>query len=1039
MKKRFLQTLSKRVQSLRLFPLLVCLGFLIPAVSWGQTGNWSDQAGNATEGTDYVKNEKVYTIKTPLGLAWIASQIDGYGKLDGETKYTVNIEADLDMGAYIWTPIKVFNGTFNGQNHVIRNVSISGANSEIGFIGRLSNNGSTILNVTLENVSVKDIDWDSGSNYSIGTLLGRFASGYVENSHATGSIQAEDPAEKSGSYGGLIGSVSSDAERIIKCTSDVDITVTDNAGNAYGGLLGWLDSQKIIVSSCKASGNINVTIRKGHYANEDEYIGGLIGRVDKGKVLLNNMSCGDITCKIEDGTTTYHPLNFYVGGLIGGKNKLGTTALNITLANCVSKSNIQTYIPVDLQQKLNNYTNTFVGSLGEDAELNLDNCFYTEHTGMGIIGEQNSLSGIGVVPTGEGELDKALNDWIDQYTGEYKDKGYLLKWKNGELVQEKIPEEGVDYEWNDDHTECTILTPEGLLWLSEQVVTVGNDFEGNTVILDKHDNDYWNLSDIEWKPIGSESKSFKGMFDGQFQTVTIKKMKDGEYCGFFGYVEGGTIRNLIVNANDLNVSQNKVVGIVVHTIEGGTIDHVKSMGKAAIINATTSIGGITNTAKNTTFANCINEAVLSNSWYSGGICVVARETCQFLGCYNIGELAGNPAHDAAICVDITNEASKVENCAYLEGSASRAVETEEYNFPAHTEDQFANGTVTFLLGNAYGQRIGTDKYPVWMATIPAEEQAIYKVYSVTLDYGIEGQENVPIYYNAGATLPEPGDREGYIFEGWYDQETGGNKIESLPTDGTSPIYAHWRKITYSITLVQTVGGTISVDKQTAAKDETVTLTATPNVEYVFKAWQITPETVTIDENNTFIMPESDVTVTAIFEKEEDPEPPVDPISYYNIYVEDVCDGVEVSTSKNVVREGGSVSVYVEKDTANYTFDNFKVYYKRSYYGTWNELKEGTQPGEYPVNNIWTHIYIKALGAEEKEDPTGIESIEGVKVYTKDGSLYVQTPQREQVIIVSMSGAVVKNEEQIGLKQYYGLQPGIYIVRVGDRAYKVRLN
>ncbi|HIX21089.1 MAG TPA: Ig-like domain-containing protein [Candidatus Parabacteroides faecavium] len=169
-----------------------------------------------------------------------------------------------------------------------------------------------------------------------------------------------------------------------------------------------------------------------------------------------------------------------------------------------------------------------------------------------------------------------------------------------------------------------------------------------------------------------------------------------------------------------------------------------------------------------------------------------------------------------------------------------------------------------------------------------------------------------------------------------------------------------------------------------------------------------------------------------------PTPP-DPISYYNIYVEDVCDGVEVSTSKQVVREGGSINVYVEKDTARYTFDNFKVYYKRSYYGVWDELKEGTQPGEYPIKNIWTHIYIKAEGAEEKEDPTGIESIEGVKVYTKDGSLYVQTPQREQVIIVSMSGAVVKNEEQIGLKQYHGLQPGIYIVRVGDRAYKVRLN
>ena len=171
----------------------------------------------------------------------------------------------------------------------------------------------------------------------------------------------------------------------------------------------------------------------------------------------------------------------------------------------------------------------------------------------------------------------------------------------------------------------------------------------------------------------------------------------------------------------------------------------------------------------------------------------------------------------------------------------------------------------------------------------------------------------------------------------------------------------------------------------------------------------------------------------------DPDYRPDPISYYNIYVEDVCDGVEVSTSKQVVREGGSITVYVEKDTANYTFDNFKVYYKRSYYGGWEELKEGTQSGEYPIKNIWTHIYIKAEGAEEKEDPTGIESIEGVKVYTKDGCLYVQTPQREQVIIVSMSGAVVKNEEQTGLKQYYGLQPGIYIVRVGDKAYKLRLH
>ena len=135
----------------------------------------------------------------------------------------------------------------------------------------------------------------------------------------------------------------------------------------------------------------------------------------------------------------------------------------------------------------------------------------------------------------------------------------------------------------------------------------------------------------------------------------------------------------------------------------------------------------------------------------------------------------------------------------------------------------------------------------------------------------------------------------------------------------------------------------------------------------------------------------DFTVTITEPEPEEPKPPIDQPSYYNIYVEDVCDGVDITTSKNVVREGGSISLYVEKDTANYTFDNFKVYYKRNYYGPWEILEEGVQPGEYPINNIWTHIYVKAEGAEEKEDPTGMEEISGVKVYTKDGSLYVQPP------------------------------------------------
>lgn len=91
------------------------------------------------------------------------------------------------------------------------------------------------------------------------------------------------------------------------------------------------------------------------------------------------------------------------------------------------------------------------------------------------------------------------------------------------------------------------------------------------------------------------------------------------------------------------------------------------------------------------------------------------------------------------------------------------------------------------------------------------------------------------------------------------------------------------------------------------------------------------------------------------------------------------------------------------------------------------------------------IVIQAGGAMEGEEngeiidnntATGIEAVEGVKVYAKDGSLYVQTPQPMNVLVVTLTGTVVKNETVAG-QDAYSLSPGIYIVKVGKQVYKVR--
>ena len=162
------------------------------------------------------------------------------------------------------------------------------------------------------------------------------------------------------------------------------------------------------------------------------------------------------------------------------------------------------------------------------------------------------------------------------------------------------------------------------------------------------------------------------------------------------------------------------------------------------------------------------------------------------------------------------------------------------------------------------------------------------------------------------------------------------------------------------------------------------------------------------------------------------------VDYYNMYVDTAatCDGVELSFSKNMVREGNQVSVYIDKILEGYNADDMKLWFKRSLYGYWEELEEGVQPGEYIIYNIYTDIYVKATNVEK--NPTGIEEIEGVKVYAQDGSLYVYTPSRLPVWIISMTGAVVRNEEQIGLQQYDRLNRGIYIVRVGEQIFKLKL-
>ncbi len=409
--------------------------------------------------------------------------------------------------------------------------------------------------------------------------------------------------------------------------------------------------------------------------------------------------------------------------------------------------------------------------------------------------------------------------------------------------------------------------------------------------------------------------------------------------------------------------------------------------------------------KNATIKNCFNSGAITSDYEASGICSISdfSSITTIENCHNFAIISGQDEHIAGICFATSESGNinpidyiNIKNCYYKDciisgfyfddHSSGKGSYDVVGSVESKTEVEFADGTVLYLLqsGNpgddkVWEQTIGTDKYPVFDASSTPSI-----VYQVTV---------------------QPNDA----------------------TMGTT-----------------TGGGIFQAGTE-------ITATATPNEGYEFINWTIGEEEQSTEATYIFNVIES-ITLIANFQKideggeeepgdDQDTDKPgtiVKPIKYYNIYIDTICPGLNVEVSKDVVQEGHQVSAYLtiqaECDTTGMRFE-----YKRSLFGYWQDLKalEGVQPGEYIIKNIYTDIYIRALDATlPEEEPTGIEDVEGVKAYTKEGSIYVYTPNREEVTIISMSGAIIKHAEQVGL-QSYSVNRGIYIVRIGEKVFKLK--
>ncbi len=255
----------------------------------GMTGNDGYFHYNVTSGdlTLWVLHaSEIAVIETPNYYGWYEGQTEyvindyyglvGLAKLVNEgkdpfSKKTVTLGADIDLENKEWTPIgksgSAFRGIFDGQNHTISNLKISGNNNNVGLFGYTTD--GEVKNLTVNNATVR---------------------GYLNVAVVAGTPYTSKYTN-------------------IKVTGDVKVD-----GYSYVGGVGGKNAYASFT-------NITINVNEGSYVRcESEiyrsYVGGVIGFAAEGNIvhtnLVSNIDVYGSTCDVGGITGIAHYNNKYV-------------------------------------------------------------------------------------------------------------------------------------------------------------------------------------------------------------------------------------------------------------------------------------------------------------------------------------------------------------------------------------------------------------------------------------------------------------------------------------------------------------------------------------------------------------------------------------------------------------------------------------------------------------------------------------------------------------------------------------------------------
>ena len=243
-------------------------------------------------GSAAVGDSNIFTIGSAEELVQFSKDVNGGKSFSGLTVFLVSDIVFTDDLSSQFNPIgnanNQFKGIFDGQSHIISNITITSSTNHTGLFGHSAR--ITIRNLVMDGSCSVTSTFRSSSAAYVGGIIGQFITsrkGVIENVVNMGSISFEGSVSGGLHLGGIVGVAwSSDNEFVIKnCVNYGPITSCEtlSESNSLGGIVGQSIYGRKQIQNCLNYGDITYTGDK-----KSVFVGGITGFGGYGAITIDN-------------------------------------------------------------------------------------------------------------------------------------------------------------------------------------------------------------------------------------------------------------------------------------------------------------------------------------------------------------------------------------------------------------------------------------------------------------------------------------------------------------------------------------------------------------------------------------------------------------------------------------------------------------------------------------------------------------------------------------------------------------------------------